>query len=154
VGYTVVDQDVGLVVAGIAAQLGLRSDVSAHVHGRVHGRMAPTTPDVALDRLGALYGFDWYSDGRTLFASAYGEAQHRMLLLGDVSGDELLQTLASLGVADTRWPVRISPRGDIAAVDGPPRYVAAVEDTLAALSRRARTASAEVHVFRGVASGS
>lgn len=154
VSYAVVDQDVGDVVTGIGAQIGLRTDVSNHVHGHVHGRMTASSAQDTLTRLGQLYGFDWYCDGQTIYVSSYGEAARKVMQLGAVSGDELLHAVTALGVADARWPVRMSPARDIAFVNGPPHYVSLVEETLAALAERTHAGVAEVHVFRGAASGS
>lgn len=149
VGYQVIDQDVGEVVTGLAAQIGLRADVSGHVHGHVHGRMQATSAGQTLTQLGALYGFDWYCDGQTIYLSSYGEAARKVMPLGQVSGDELLHALDALGVADPRWPVRMSAARDIVFVNGPPHYVALVEQTLTALADRAHAGVTEVHVFRG-----
>ncbi len=152
--YIVVDQDVASVIGGIAAELGLRADVSSKLRGRVHGRLELGPPEAALDRLGTLYDFDWFSDGRTLYASRYDEAVAKVLLLGSVGGDEFTRTLDALRVANPRWPIRLSPTRDVAMVDGPPHYVEIVEETLEALARRARAVAENVHVFRGAASGS
>jgi type III secretion protein C len=127
----------------------MRADISSHVHGRVHGRMSTATADETLNRLGQLYGFDWYCDGQTIYVSGYGEAARKVLPLGQVLGDELLHAIDALGVSDQRWPVRMSPAGDIAFVNGPPHYVALVEETLSALSERVHSSATEVHVFRG-----
>ena len=154
VSYEVVDQGVGDVVTGIAAQIGLRADISGHVHGHVHGRMEATSAEETLTRLGGLYGFDWYCDGQTIYVSSYSEASRKVLPLGAVSGDELLNAVEALGVADARWPVRMSPARDIVFVNGPPRYVSLVEETLTALTERVHAGAAVVRVFRGASSGS
>ncbi len=151
VRYSVVDQDLRDVIAGIAAQLGLRAVISPRVHGQVHGRL-PAAPAVTmLDRLGGLYGFDWYYDDRTVFVTAYDEAVSKVMPLGPVRAGELEQTLQELGVSDDRWPVRIATASGVAAVDGPPHYAMLVDQTLAALAAGARNGVTEVHVFRGTA---
>lgn len=149
VQYTVVNQDIAGALSGIAASLGLRADVSASVHGDVHGRLPKANASDMLGQLGALYGFDWYCDGRTLYVSSYGEAQHKMLQLGPITGSELLSTLDTLGISDPRWPVRVSQDGTIALVDGPPRFVALVEQTSEALAARVKVDNSAIKVFRG-----
>jgi type III secretion protein C len=151
ISYSVVDQDLGDVLTGIGTQLGLRTEISAHVHGQVHGRLPPATARKMLDRLASLYGFDWYCDDRTLFISGYDEAVSKVLPLGPVDADELEQTLRQLGVSDDRWPVRIAQGSGVAEVDGPPHYAALVDQTLAALSQGAKAGVTVVHVFRGTA---
>lgn len=152
--YHVVDQDVGGVIAGIAAQLGVRVDVSNGVQGEVHGRLPDGTVRATLDRLASLYRFDWYFDGQTLFATSMAQAQTKVLPLGAVPADDLLQTLAAFGVSDQRWPVRISRAGDMAYVSGPPRLVGMAENVLSALAQRTAAATADVRVFRGATAGS
>lgn len=151
VSYSVVDQNLRDVIAGIAEQLGLRAVISPHVHGQVHGRLPAAQAATMLDRLGGLYGFDWYYDDRTVFVTSYDEAESKVLPLGPVSASELVQTLQELGVSDDRWPVRIAPASGVAAVDGPPHYAMLVDQTLAALAAGAKSGVTEVHVFRGTA---
>jgi type II secretory pathway component GspD/PulD (secretin) len=149
--YAVVDQDLHGVLTGIAAQLGMRSEISPQVQGEVHGRLPPATARLMLDRLAALYGFDWYCDGRTLYISSYQEAVSKILPLGDVSPAALVETLRQLDVSDSRWPLHVSSASGVAEVSGPPHYAALVDQTLAALAQRARTGAVAVHVFRGAA---
>lgn len=151
ISYSVVDQDLRDTLTGIGEQLGLRISISAKIHGRVHGRMAPATAERTLNRLASLYGFDWYCDGWTLYISAYDEAVSKVLPLGPVGADELEQTLNELGVSDGRWPVRFARAPGVAAVDGPPRYAALIDETLTALAQTAKSGVTEVRVFRGTA---
>ena len=125
ISYSVVDQDLRDVLTGIVEQLDLRSSISPQIHGRVHGRLPPATAEKTLDRLAALYGFDWYCDGRTIFVSGYGEAVSKVEPLGPVAPDALVQTLNELGVSDNRWPLRVASVSGVAAVNGPPRYAIA-----------------------------
>jgi type III secretion protein C len=151
ISYSVVDQDLHAVLTGIGAQLGLRTEISNRVQGQVHGRLPPAAARVMLDRLGSLYGFDWYCYNRTLFVSTYDEAVSKILPLGPVGAVELTRTLRELGVSDERWPVRAGRASDVVAVDGPPHYAALVDQTLAALEQGAKAGVTEVHVFRGAA---
>jgi type II secretory pathway component GspD/PulD (secretin) len=149
--YAVVDQNLRDVLAGIGQQLNLRTEISAHVHGQVHGRLPPATAREMLDRLAALYEFDWYYDDRTLFVSAWDEAVSKVLPLGSVDAGELRRTLRQLGVSDDRWPVRVADASGVAAVNGPPHYAGLVDQTLAALAQGAKAGVTQVHVFRGSA---
>jgi len=151
INYAVVDQDLRDVLIGIATQLGLRAEISPHVQGRVHGRLPPATARTMLDRLAALYGFDWYCEDRTLFISSYQEAVSKVLPLGPVSPTTLMQALRQLGISDGRWPLHVTSSTDVVAVSGPPQYAALVDQTLAALAQSVKTNLAEVRVFRGTA---
>jgi type III secretion protein C len=149
IDYAVVDQDLGGVLGGLAEQIGVRAEISPKLHARVHGRLEPAPAEQMLDRLAAIYGFDWYYSGRTLYVSARDEAMAKVLPLAPISATELSRTLGVLGIADARWPLRVSDRGDLALVAGPPRFAALVDQTLAALKQRETAAPDPVHVFRG-----
>ena len=151
ISYAVVQQDLPAVISSIVGEAGLRADVSAKVTGEVRGRLPPGSVTETLDRLGSIYGFDWYCDGTTVHVSSAGEARTAILPLGVVDASAFQQALASFGIADPRWPVRLSHQGDVAMVDGPPSYVTLVERTLGALARRERSAPLGVIVFRGAA---
>ena len=71
--------------------------------------------------------------------------------MGPVSERALAQTLSRLGITDNRWTLRAADLAGVIEVDGPPRYAALVDETLAALAQSAKSEVAEVHVFRGTA---
>lgn len=148
--YSVVDQDLRDVLSGIGNSIGLRVNIGAGVHGRVHGRLAPATAKELLDRLGQLYGFDWYCDGTTLYVSPDTESSSKVLAIGAVDPALFVQTLNELGITDSRWPVRITHDSDVVMVGGPPRYLGLIDEALAALAKRG-AAKIEVRVFRGEA---
>ncbi|WP_458097130.1 hypothetical protein [Roseomonas sp. WA12] len=154
--YAVVDQELKEVLVELGKRVGLNAVVSDGVRGRVRGRLARGTALETLDRLAAIYGLDWFTDGSTLHVSSVGEAVSRLVDLGGVPPQQLDSALRGLGVHDARWPIRSSdPALGLAMVSGPPRYVALVEQTLAVLARRPRpdgspqTEPARIRVFRG-----
>jgi len=148
--YAVVDQELREVLLGIGAELGLRVEVSQAVRGRVRGRLPPASAEEMLRRLADLYAFDWYHDGEVLWVSARSEAVSKLVALPGPEAQLLRQALAELGIADPRWPVRVSARAGLVMVSGPPRYAALVEQAAAALARR-QQAPLAVRVFRGSA---
>ncbi len=153
VALSVVDQDLGEVLGELGSQIGFRVSVSPAVHGRVHGRL-PAVPAAAfLDHLAGMFGFEWYFDGETLYASAYSESASKLLVLGTIDAGQLSRTLEQLGIADPRWPIRVSSDAGLGLAEGPPRYLALVEQTLAALPRRS-VPSGAVRIFRGSAASS
>ena len=132
--YTVIDQDLRSVLQEFGANLGVRMDISAPVQGRVHGRLPELSPRGFLDHLGAKFEFDWYFDGHVLHISAAEENQSRLVDLASVPFDELRQSLEALEIWDERFVVRPHAGAGLAAVSGPPRYLALIEETIAALS--------------------
>ena len=102
-----------------------------------------------LDRLAAMFGFQWYYDGETVYVSAYSEANSKLLPLAGVDAGQLWRTMEQLGIADERWPIHTTENG-LALAMGPPRYLSLIDQTLAALLQKS-PATNEVHVFRGTA---
>lgn len=143
---SVVDQDLADVLVEVGSQVGVRVSVSPTVAGRVHGRLPEATTDAALDRLGRMFGFEWYFDGETVYVSALSESGSRLLNLGSVDSQRLAQALDQLGIADPRWPIRNAEGAGLGMVAGPPRYLALVEQTLAALPHRTPEG---IRIFRG-----
>lgn len=157
--YAVIDQELRDLLSEFGRHVGLAVTVSDQVRGRVRGRLPPLPPRLFLERLAAVHGFDWYVDGTTLHVSAAAEARSLLLDLNQVAPAALEAALRQLGVLDARWPLRAANGGtNLALVSGPPRYVALVEQTLAALVRRPRqpdgsaqpqTAPVNIRIFRG-----
>lgn len=151
-GYTVVDQSLHDLLADIGVKLNVHVNVSDAIQGTVHGKQ-PALPAAAfLNRLGRIYGFSWYYDGTTLYFFADSEVTSRFVDLGNISPVALNDALSDLGIADPRWPIRSSPAAGLAVVQGPPRYIELVQQTLAALQHHESPAVAgpsAVSVFRG-----
>lgn len=152
VTYSVVDQDLRDVLTEVVRQSGQRLNLSDAVHGRVRGRLAPAPLGPFLDRLARTYGLDWYFDGTTIWISAASETTNKMLPLQSVDPTQLEHTLDTLGISDQRWPLRISPDAKVTIVDGPPRYLQLVEQTIEELGRGSG-AVVHVSVFRGSVGG-
>lgn len=150
--YTVIDQDLRDVLRQFGANTGLRVTVSDAVQGRVRGRGISLPPVDFLDRLAREFGFDWYYDGHTLSVTANSESVTKMVPLGGASLDALQSSLASLGIADDHFTLRLA-QTDMVLVAGPPRYVDLVEQTAQTLAKPASPPSttSNVTIFRGSA---
>ena len=148
--YTVVDQDLRDLLGELGARMGVSVRVSDAVKARVRGRLPPAPPQEFLKHLAAIYGFEWFYHGGTLWVSASSENQTKLLRLGPVEFNQLANTMQDLGVSDERWPLRNSSDAGIVMVNGPPRYVAMTEQSLTALQQRAQPTQTEgVKVFHG-----
>lgn len=144
--YVVVDQELTDVLREFGGNLGLTVRVETGVAGRVRGKWPPMPPRAFLDRLARSYNFEWYYDGATLHVTPAAAARTRLLPLGAVPVDRLAAEMRGLGVADPRFPLRSGRGSDVVLVAGPPDYVRAVEQTLAALND---ALNARVTVIRG-----
>lgn len=158
--YAVVDQDLRVVLQEFGRNLGLRVALSDAVQGRVRGRLPELPPEQFLDHLARAFGLDWYFDGSVLSVSASSEAQTRFVKLRGLSVAALRDGLRRAGLLDARFALRAGPSADIAMVSGPPRYVALVEQSAAAIADdrppplpapppQAASLAASLVVFRG-----
>lgn len=147
--YTVVDQDLRELLAEVGTRLGVSVQVSPAVKARVRGRLPSAPPQEFLSRLAAIYGFEWYYDGSTLWVTAPSEKQTRMMPLDGVTVDQINLALDELGASDARFPLRGSVSANQVVVSGPPQFVAIAERTLQALQSRNRPNVSTITVFRG-----
>jgi type III secretion protein C len=131
--YTVIDQDLTAALHEFGSNLNIKVNVSPEVRGRIQGRLPELPPRAFLDRLAALYNFEWYFDGLVVHITSVREAQTRLLVVSPLSFDRLRYALDALGVSDTRYVIRPAPGSGLALVAGPPRFVTLVEQTLAGL---------------------
>jgi type III secretion protein C len=146
--YSVVDQDLRDAISGIGTELGLRVDISNAVHGHVHGRLPSGTASEVMNRLGAVYGFQWVCENNTLYVSANSELTTKILEISAVDPATFTRALQDFHLVDDRWPVRIATDSGLAMIEGPPPYVAMIDQVLIALEKRPPV---EVHVFHGPA---
>lgn len=147
--YTVVDQDLRELLAEVGTRIGVSVQVSTAVKARVRGRLPSAPPQEFLTRLAAIYGFEHYYDGSTLWVTSPTEKQTRMLPLDGVTVDQVNLALDELGASDPRYPLRGSVAANQIVVNGPPQFVAIAERTVQALQARNRPNVSTVTVFRG-----
>jgi type III secretion protein C len=131
--YTVVDQDLPAALQEFGTNLGIKVNISSEVRGRIQGRLPEARPRAFLDRLAAMFNFEWYYDGQVLYISAVKESQSRLLVLAPIGFDQFKIALDALKVADDRFAVVPAPGNGLVLVSGPPRFVALTEQTLAGL---------------------
>ncbi|ALM86433.1 type III secretion system outer membrane ring subunit SctC [Bordetella sp. N] len=124
--------------------LGLR--LGKGVGGVVSGKFNTNTPTDFLDRLGGVYGFNWFVYAGTLYISDAAEVQTRTVNAGPNGIGGMRQALLQLGVLDPRFGWGELPGQDMALVSGPKAYVDLVASMAQALPRAA--ARQEIEVFR------
>lgn len=150
ISYTVVDQDLRDLLTEFGTRIGVPVRVSEAVKARVRGRLPPAPPREFLERLSQIYGLEWFYDGGTLWVTAAAEDQSKLLRLGPVEFGQLSDAMGSMGISDTRWPLRASTDAGLVMVNGPPRYVTMTEQMLQALQQRAQPSQTQgMTIFRG-----
>ncbi|MFC4275311.1 type III secretion system outer membrane ring subunit SctC [Achromobacter aloeverae] len=134
------------VLQHFASGFSLSLRLGTGVGGIVSGKFNTNTPTDFLDRLGGVYGFNWFVYAGTLYVSDASEVQTRTINAGPNGIGGMRQALLQLGVLDPRFGWGELPGQDMALVSGPKAYV----DLVARTSQSLPTASArqEIEVFR------
>ncbi|NMK50023.1 type III secretion system outer membrane ring subunit SctC [Achromobacter sp. Bel] len=129
-----------------ASGFSLSLQLGPNVTGTVNGKFNANTPTEFMDRLGGVYGFNWFVYAGTLFVSRTNDMKTRSVSAMGSSISALRQALQQLGILDPRFGWGELPDQGIALVSGPPGYVDLVERTVAALPMGA--GGQQVAVFR------
>lgn len=132
--YITIDQSVSDALKEFGRNVGIPVEVSKHVGGRLNPGMPIGTAQEFIDWVCDRYGLVWYFDGSMLHIATAGEIRTEMFKLsaGDTKG--VHQRLDALGIADPRYPIKVSDTEDVVSVSGPPAYVAAVKKSLGIMS--------------------
>ncbi len=132
--YSVVEQDLTVVVREFGQNIGVRVQVSPKVQGTVRGKLPRVDAKAFLDHLCRVHGLDWYFDGHVLHVSAANESVTRILKMGRVKYDKLISTLGAAGFLDQRYSITPAADGKSITLAAPPRYVAIVEQNIEVLN--------------------
>jgi type III secretion protein C len=111
-------------------QFGLRVEIDTAVDDPINGEIAEQTPKKFLDRLASMHGFDWYLDNGTLYISAIGKRERKIIKAPAGVIGQLRGALEGAGVYQQRfgWGELIG-QGQL-LVYGPPAYVSRLSQTI------------------------
>jgi type III secretion protein C len=144
--YYAKDESLQDVLREFAGGFSLALQMAPGVSGKVNGKFNTNTPTEFMDRLGGVYGFNWFVHAGTLYVNPASSTVTRSISAMGSSITALRDALLQLGVLDTRFGWGELPDQGIALVSGPPAYVDLVERTVAALPLGA--GGQQVAVFR------
>lgn len=133
--YYAEEQDLTDVLREFAGGFSLALQVNAGVNGHVNGRFNTDTPTEFLNRLGGVYGFNWFVHAGTLHISRASDVKTETVSVDDGSISSLRQALLQMGVLDPRFGWGELPEQGLALVSGPPAYIALIKRTVAALPK-------------------
>ena len=134
------------VLRQFAGGFSLALQLSPGVSGTVNGNFNTATPTEFIDKLGGVYGFNWFVYSGTLFVSPASALTTRSISAMGSSITALHDALLELGVLDLRFGWGELADQGIALVSGPPAYVQLVQKMVAALPLGA--GGQQVAVFR------
>jgi type III secretion protein C len=148
--YVVVEQDLKDALVEFGRNTNLPVKVSDEVSGKLRGEFPAANAAQFLERLCESYGLVWYFDGSLLYINATAELRTEVIDLGPLKASDVAEKLTRLGIADWRFPIRVSPGAGVASVSGPPPYLALLRQTLGVLAKQGE--DTRVRVFRGTTS--
>lgn len=144
--YYANQEDLASLLREFAGGFSLALQLGPNVQGKVNGKFNTNSPTEFLNRLGGVYGFNWFVYAGTLFVSRSSDMTTRTVSSMGNSISALRDALQRLGVLDPRFGWGELPDQDIALVSGPPSYVDLIERTVKALPLGA--SGQEVAVFK------
>ncbi len=147
--YITVDQAVDEALIEFGKNIGIPVRVSKQVKGRLSAGMPVGTAREFLDWVCNRYGLVWHYDGSVINVAAEAEVETEMIKVDANTASSVTGRLATLGVSDPRYPIKVSEKDDVVSVSGPPSYVALVKKTLGVTSRQENGSVVPVRVFRG-----
>ncbi len=104
---------------------------SSCVRGTLAGDFKDLSPSEFLDKVAALHSLVWYYDGSAIHVCAANEVVSKFIELKYVKAAEISAMMASLGIDDSRYPLKVDSKEDLLMLSGPPRYVAVVSEMIA-----------------------
>ena len=108
--------------------------VDAGVDGTVNAEFN-TRPEDFLNAMTRTYGVIWYHDGTTLFIYPSKAMQSKVFRMRGFDRNQVRQMLGSLGLGDSRFPLRFDEVQQTLLAYGPPRHIELVSTVLEQLER-------------------
>ncbi|ACD19579.1 type III secretion outer membrane pore, YscC/HrcC family [Paraburkholderia phytofirmans PsJN] len=121
------------VLKAVVSAAGLQVEIARGVKGPVNGAF-DDPPSRVFAKLVEAYGLAWYFDGNVIHVSPASDIRSRTIPFAPMTREEVAGLLSSLGLADSRLPVRYSDT--TAVVSGPSGFVDAVSSAVAEAQRQ------------------
>lgn len=146
--YYAEQQPLERVLRDFAANFSLSLDIGEGFRDVVDGRFNTETPTEFINRLGGVFGFQWFTHAGTLYISRNNRMETRALPVTSPEAlGSLRQALSSLNLLDERFGWGELPEQGVVLVSGPPAYVNLIERTMDSLPQVSMSGM-QVRVFR------
>jgi type III secretion protein C len=123
------------VIQDFASSQGLAVIIDAALEGSVNVSFN-RSPSEFMSTLSKSYGVIWYFDGVTLFAYPARAMQSKVFRLRGFKREQVRQMLESLGLGDSRYPLRYNDAEQTLVAYGPPRHIELVSTVVSTLEQR------------------
>ena len=131
------------VIQDFASAQGLAVITDATLEGVVNVSFS-RSPSEFMVTLSKSYGVIWYFDGVTLFAYPARAMQSKVFRLRGFKREQVRQMLESLGLGDSRYPLKYSDAEQTLLAYGPPRHIELVSTVVSTLEQRYGGAGSDV----------
>lgn len=125
------------VLQDFAASQSVPVVIDAGVEGAVNAEFN-SKPEDFLGALSKSYGLIWYFDGVTLFVYPSRMMASRVFRMRGYDREQVKQMLNSLGLGDSRFPLRFNEAEQTLLAYGPPRHIELVQTVIDTLDGGAR----------------
>ncbi|MCR5220626.1 MAG: type III secretion system outer membrane ring subunit SctC [bacterium] len=144
--YYAEQEDLAVVLANFANSQGLGAVISPDLVGKVSGRFSSVPEKTFLNGMKAAFNVAWYQMGKTIHF--YNEANTtRAFITPRVLGArQLIEALRRAEVFSPQLPPHLAPNGAMIVLNGPPDYIAQIQNAAAALEA-AQISTFEMKVF-------
>jgi type III secretion protein C len=123
------------VIQDFASSQGLAVITDAALEGTVNVSFN-RSPSEFMSTLSKSYGVIWYFDGVSLFAYPARAMQSKVFRLRGFKREQVRQMLESLGLGDSRYPLRYNDAEQTLVAYGPPRHIELVSTVVSTLDQR------------------
>lgn len=125
--YLIVGQDVATLFEVIARDVGMRLDLSDKVNGTLVDTRLTGARDEVMDAATGKLDLDWFAFNGVIYVSNRSDALARIVRLGGLKADRVLNVLIESGLAVERLDIKPSADGASLALSGPPKLLALAE---------------------------
>ncbi|MEO1525611.1 MAG: type III secretion system outer membrane ring subunit SctC [Planctomycetota bacterium] len=96
------------------------------------------TPQAFLEDVTQANGLTWYFDGTAIYINKSGDLASEVLALENVTPNQLITSLAQMGVSSDRFPLKTLDDSGLVYIVGPPRHLEVVSQLATLIDERAR----------------
>ncbi len=130
--YSAEGKKIAEVLQDFAASQSIPIVIDSGVEGTVNGQFK-LAPQAFLAAMQKTFGLIWYFDGVTMYIYPSRAMQSRVFRLRGYDKTQVKQMLSSLGLGDSRFPLRYNESEQTLLASGPPRHIELVSTVIDAL---------------------
>ncbi|MBR5998032.1 MAG: type III secretion system outer membrane ring subunit SctC [Deltaproteobacteria bacterium] len=144
--YYAEQEDLAVVLANFASSQGLSAVISPNLSGKVSGRFSGVPGKTFLDGMKAAFNVAWYQAGKTIYFYNESEMSRAFITPRALTVKQMMEALRRAEVFSPQLPPHFAANGAMIVVNGPPDYIAQIQNAAAALEET-QMSTFEMKVF-------